>query len=98
MFVVSNRNIVLPSPNGEKFRMVKGYMGPVPAWAEDSAYLNALVADGKVIVSESGADKDFAKKERKSKKVKSPEKEPDNEPTEEDPEPEGQEMSADVAE
>jgi len=48
MFVVSRRNIILPGPNGERFRMEKDYMGPVPAWAEDSAYLKALAADGKV--------------------------------------------------
>ena len=79
MFVVSKRNIVLPGPNGEKFRMAKDYMGPVPAWAEDSAYLKALAADRKVIISESGTDKDFGKKEKKPKKVKEPEKEPDQE-------------------
>ena len=45
MFVVSKRNIILPGPNGERFRMGKDYMGPVPAWAEDSAYLKALAAD-----------------------------------------------------
>lgn len=56
MFVVSRRNIVLPGPNGERFRMEKDYMGPVPAWAEDSAYLKALAADGKVILSERGTD------------------------------------------
>ena len=59
MFVVSRRNIILPGPNGERFRMEKDYMGPVPAWAEDSAYLKALAADGKVILSASGTDKDY---------------------------------------
>ena len=53
MFVVSRRNIILPGPNGERFKMPRDYMGPVPAWAEKSAYFRALVEDGKVIVSES---------------------------------------------
>lgn len=52
MIVVSKRNIILPGPNGERFHMPRDYMGPVPEWAEKSAYLKALVADGKVIVSE----------------------------------------------
>ena len=98
MFVVSNRNIILPGPNGEKFRMAKDYMGPVPAWAEDSDYLKALVADRKVILSESGTDKDFARKEKKPKKAKYPEKQPENETTEESPAPDGQEVPDDVAE
>lgn len=59
MFVVSNRNIILPGPNGEKFAMPKGFMGTVPAWAEGSAYLKALEADGKVIVSAGSRDKDI---------------------------------------
>lgn len=65
MFVFSKRNIILPGPNGEKFRMPKDYMGAVPAWAEDSTYLKALMADGKVVLSESGTDKDFAANEGK---------------------------------
>ena len=53
MLVVSKRNIILPGPNGERFHMARDYMGPVPGWAEKSAYFRALVEDGKVIVSES---------------------------------------------
>lgn len=74
MFVVAKRNIILPGPNGEKFRMEKDYMGPVPAWAEGSDYLKALAADGKVIISESGTDKDFSKKDKNSKKPPKPPK------------------------
>lgn len=69
MFVVSRRNIILPGPNGERFRMEKDYMGPVPAWAEDSAYLKALAADGKVILSERGTDRDFGRQSKKQKNV-----------------------------
>lgn len=58
MFVVSRRNIILPGPNGEKFHMPKDFMGKMPDWAEKSAYLEALIEDGKVIVSDSGRDKD----------------------------------------
>jgi len=67
MFVVSKKNIILPGPNGESFRLTRDYMGPIPAWAEDSAYLKALAADGKVIISASGTDKDFDKQSKKRK-------------------------------
>ena len=69
MFVVSKRNIILPGPNGERFHMPRDYMGPVPAWAEESAYLKALAADGKVILSDSGTDKDFGRQSKKQKNV-----------------------------
>ena len=60
MLVVSKRNIILPGPNGERFHMARDYMGPVPGWAERSAYFRALVEDGKVIVSESRKKKEKA--------------------------------------
>lgn len=78
MFVVSKRNIILPGPNGEKFHMPKDYMGPVPAWAEDSTYLKALEADGKIIISASSKDKDIDAAER-GKKGKKPPKAPEQE-------------------
>lgn len=98
MFVVSRRNIILPGPNGERFKMQKDYMGPVPDWAKDSAYLKALEADGKVILSASGTDKDFGKKEKspkekppKEEKEKPPKEETEKEPEEEEPAQDGQE-------
>ena len=57
MNVLSKRNIILPGPDGQKFRLKKGYEGPVPAWAEKSAYLKALVKDKKVSVLQSKAPK-----------------------------------------
>lgn len=74
MFVVSKRNIILPGPNGEKFHMPRDYMGPVPVWAESSAYLRALAADGKVAVAAGGRDKDIdaaGKRKREKKAVPS---------------------------
>lgn len=52
MTVYSKRNIILPGPGGQKFRMKTGYIGPVPEWAEKSAYLKALAADKKVVITE----------------------------------------------
>ena len=67
MFAVSKRNILLPGPNGERFFLKKDCVGPVPGWAEHSSYFQALVEDGKVILSASGTDKDFSQNENKPK-------------------------------
>lgn len=65
-FVVSNRNIVIPSPDGrQRFKLPRGFMGAVPDWAAETAYFKALVADGKLVVSASKSDKDL-EKERKA--------------------------------
>lgn len=50
MNIYSKRNIILPGPNGEKFRIAKDYEGPVPAWAEKSEYLKALAKDKKITI------------------------------------------------
>lgn len=88
MFVVSKRNIILPGPNGEKFHMPRDYMGSIPTWAENSAYLKALEADGKVIISTSSRDKDIdasEKKKRGKKSLKvSQEETPAGEPSQEE--------------
>lgn len=92
MFVVSKRNIILPGPNGEKFHMPRDYMGPVPAWAEESAYLKALAEDGKVIISDSARDKDVDAAEKKRKKAPKAHKEDDPpEEIQEPPEPSSEE-------
>lgn len=58
MFVVSKRNIIIPSPDGSQaFRLPKDFMGDVPAWVSDSPYFKGLVSDGKTIVSNSKSDK-----------------------------------------
>lgn len=58
MFAVSNRNVVIPSPDGKaSVRLSRGQMGPVPDWAPKTAYFKALVADGKLVVSNSKRDR-----------------------------------------
>lgn len=70
-FVVSNRNIVIPSPDGrERVRLPKGFMGTVPDWAPQTAYFKALAADGKLIVSESKSDKDLEKERKAAEKAR----------------------------
>lgn len=45
-FVVSNRNIVIPSPDGcQSVRLPRGFMGAVPDWAAKTDYAS-YVNDG----------------------------------------------------
>lgn len=92
-FVVSNRNIVIPSPDGrQRVRLPKGFMGAVPDWAAETDYFKALVADGKLVVSASKSDKELGKErkaaERARKKAEEAArmaaKEPDGGPAAED--------------
>ena len=53
VFVMSNRNIIIPSPDGkESVRLKRGDICQGPDWAAQTAYFKALAADGKLVVSE----------------------------------------------
>ena len=59
MFIVSKRNIMLPSADGaQSFFVSLDFVGDIPDWAAETAYFRALVAVGKIAVPESRADKD----------------------------------------
>ena len=59
MFILSHRNIRLPSPDGKSsFFVARGYVGEIPDWAADTPYFRALVADGKISVPASTRDRD----------------------------------------
>lgn len=76
MFVMSTRNIIIPSPDGkESVRLRRGEMGPVPAWAAKTAYFKALVADGKIVVSDSRKDRDQEKARKAAEEPDGPEQE-----------------------
>lgn len=66
MFVLSKRNIDLPGPGGV-VHLSRGQLADVPAWAADTAYFKALVADGKIVPS---ATTDKATQAAAEKKVK----------------------------
>lgn len=62
MFIIAKRNIILPSEDGShSLRVQKEFMGNVPDWAAETAYFKELVADGKIIVSQSARDRDIQK-------------------------------------
>ena len=50
-FVYSRGNIILKGPNGERCRLKAGIIGPVPEWAVNTPYFEALVKDGKIVVT-----------------------------------------------
>ena len=51
-FVMSNCNVIIPSPDrSDSIRLFRGQGGEAPAWVAKTAYFKALVADGKLIVS-----------------------------------------------
>ena len=60
MFILANRNIILPSAKGEQsFQVKRGFIGEIPDWAADTPYFQALVKDGKIVLPESKKDKDL---------------------------------------
>lgn len=70
-FIVSNRNIIIPSPDGKtSCKLSKGYMGQVPDWVPETAYFKALVADGKIVLSQSRTDKDARKGKAAAEKAR----------------------------
>ena len=65
MFVMSKRNIILPSPDGTaSVRLVRDFVGEIPEWAAQTEYYRALVADGKIVPT-GKSDKDIQKADEK---------------------------------
>ena len=54
MFVLAKRNIIIPSaePGVPPVALKKDGFADVPVWAESSPYFQALVSDGKLIVTD----------------------------------------------
>ena len=70
MFVLSKRNIILPSPDGTaSVRLARDEMAVVPDWAAETEYFRALVADGKLVPTGTG-DKDTQAADEKMVKTR----------------------------
>ena len=68
MFILSKRNLILPSPDGKQsVRVAQDFVGEIPDWAAQTGYFQALVADGKIVPT-THRDKD--QQEADEKKVK----------------------------
>lgn len=61
MFIMSKRNIELPSADSSKtYKVARDYVGNIPDWACGTPYFQALVKDGKIVVPASTKDKDLS--------------------------------------
>lgn len=70
MFVLSKRNIILPSPDGSVFvRLKRDVMCSVPDWAAETDYFRGLVDDGKVVIS-GASDKAAQKADEKRVRIR----------------------------
>lgn len=68
MFIMSKRNVELPSRDGTQTHKVeKDFIGTIPDWAARTPYFEALVKDGKIVLPASSKDKDLEKKPPRGK-------------------------------
>lgn len=63
MFLFANRNIILPSDDGQTYFLKKGYIGNVPEQFCSGTYFQELVKCGKISIPESSQDRDMQKSE-----------------------------------
>lgn len=71
MFIMSKRNVILPSKDGKQQHSVsRDYIGEIPDWAADTEYFQALVRDGKIVIPDSRKDKDTQAAEEKGVKTR----------------------------
>ena len=62
MFIMSKRNIIIPSPDGKMSKKLhKGYVGTVEDWVTKTDYFKDLVADKKIIITETTKDNELEK-------------------------------------
>lgn len=68
MFVLSKRNIIIPAPDGSTaVRLAREQLAEVPDWAAKTNYFQALVADGKIVPTDTS---DKSTQQAEEKKVK----------------------------
>lgn len=70
MFILSKRNIILPSSDGhETIRVARDFVGEIPDWATKTDYFKMLVKDGKIVPTGT-TDKDIQKAAEKPVKIR----------------------------
>ena len=66
--MLPKRNIILPSPDGStSVRLVRDVMTNVPDWATETGYFQALVREGKIVVTGKADKETQAAAEKKVK-------------------------------
>ena len=62
MIIFSKRNIIIPSADGKVKRFIpRDYIGKVEDWVTKTDYYKDLVADGKIVETNTTKDKDIDK-------------------------------------
>lgn len=62
MVILCKRNVIIPSDDGKASKFIpKDYIGAVENWVTKTQYFNALVADGKIVITKSPKDSDVDK-------------------------------------
>lgn len=62
MVILCKRNVIIPSDDGKASRFIpKDYIGKVEDWVTKTQYFNALVADGKIVITKTTKDADVDK-------------------------------------
>lgn len=70
MFILSKRNVILPSADGvQSVRVARDFVGEIPDWAASTSYFAALVKDGKIVITQK-SDKETQKAAEKPVKVR----------------------------
>lgn len=70
MFILSNRNITLYTLDGdETFTVQRGFIGEIPDRFCRTPYFDALVKDGKIVLSATTKDKDVVKAAEEGEEV-----------------------------
>lgn len=68
MFVLSKRNIIMPAPDGSTaVRLAREQLAEVPDWAVKTDYFQALVKDGKIVLTGKSDKEAQAASEKKVK-------------------------------
>lgn len=68
MFVLSKRNIIIPAPDGSSaVRLAREQLAEVPDWAAKTDYFQALVKDGKIVLTDKSDKSAQAASEKKVK-------------------------------
>lgn len=62
MVILCKRNVIIPSDDRTTQKYIpKDYIGKVEDWVTKTQYFNALVADGKIVITKSTKDSDVDK-------------------------------------
>lgn len=58
MVILCKRNVMIPASDKSTYKYIpKNYIGEIDKWVTETPYFGALVADGKIVITQSTKDK-----------------------------------------